>query len=159
MKSRRRTPSSSTLPLYDPCPAFHERLNEFSEFLVDVLKREDVGATFAGRVTYHESCHLLRGIGVSRQPRRLIANVRGLEFIEMQDADRCCGFGGAFAVKYADISTAVLTEKVDAIEATGADVVVGCDMGCLMNIQGMLSRKSLSVQTLHIAQLLAGDIE
>jgi L-lactate dehydrogenase complex protein LldE len=129
---------------------------ELSEFLVDVLKKEDVGASFDGRITYHESCHLLRGIGVSRQPRKLIANVKGAEFIEMQDADRCCGFGGAFSIKYPDISTAILSEKIKNIQATSADVVVGCDMGCLMNIQGMLSKKGSSVQVLHIAELLAG---
>ena len=128
---------------------------EFSEFLVDVLQQEDVGASFDGRVTYHESCHLLRGIGVSRQPRALLANIRGLDFVEMQDADRCCGFGGAFSVKYPDISTAILSEKVKAIEATGANVVAGCDMGCLMNIQGMLSKKGSSVRVMHMAQLLA----
>ena len=128
---------------------------EFSEFLVDVLKRKDVGASFDGKVTYHESCHLLRGIGVSRQPRTLIANVKNIEFIEMPDADRCCGFGGAFSVKYADISTAILSDKIQSIEATGADVVVGCDMGCLMNIQGMLSKKGSSVRVMHLAELLA----
>ena len=130
---------------------------EFSEFLVDVLQQEDVGASFDGRATYHESCHLLRGIGVSRQPRALLANIRGLDFVEMQDADRCCGFGGAFSFKYADISTAILSDKISAIEATGADVVVGCDMGCLMNIQGMLSKKGSPVRVMHIAQLLAGE--
>jgi L-lactate dehydrogenase complex protein LldE len=129
---------------------------ELSEFLVDVLKKEDVGAAFDGRVTYHESCHLLRGLGVCSQPRKLIANVKGAEFVEMQDADRCCGFGGAFSIKYPEISTAILSEKIEHIKATGADAVVGCDMGCLMNIQGMLSKKGLSVQVLHIAQLLAG---
>ena len=129
---------------------------EFSEFLVDVLNEEDVGASFDGKVTYHESCHLLRGIGVSRQPRKLIANVKGAEFIEMQDADRCCGFGGAFSIKYADISTAILSDKIKSIEATGADVVVGCDMGCLMNIQGILSKKGSTARVLHIAELLAG---
>ena len=129
---------------------------ELSEFLVDILKKEDVGASFDGKVTYHESCHLLRGIGISHQPRKLIANVKGAEFIEMQDADRCCGFGGAFSVKYADISAAILSDKIKNIEATGADVVVGCDMGCLMNIQGMLSKKGSTVRVLHIAELLAG---
>jgi L-lactate dehydrogenase complex protein LldE len=129
---------------------------ELSEFLVDVLKKEDVGASFDGKVTYHESCHLLRGIGISRQPRTLIANVKGIDFIEMQDADRCCGFGGSFSVKYPDISAAILSDKIKSIEATGADVVVGCDMGCLMNIQGMLSKKGSAVRVLHLAELLAG---
>ena len=128
---------------------------ELTEFLVDVLEADDVGAVFEGKVTYHESCHLLRGIGVSRQPRRLIENVKGTEFIEMQNADRCCGFGGAFSVKYADISTAILLEKITNIEATGAHVVVGCDMGCLMHIHGMLGNNGCPVRVMHIAELLA----
>jgi L-lactate dehydrogenase complex protein LldE len=149
--------------LFENDPAWRERAirvakktYELSEFLVDVLKKEDVGASFDGKITYHESCHLLRGIGVSNQPRKLIANVKGAEFIEMQDADRCCGFGGTFSFKYADISAAILSDKIKSIEATGADVVVGCDMGCLMNIQGMLSKKRSAVRVLHIAELLAG---
>jgi L-lactate dehydrogenase complex protein LldE len=133
------------------------RTFEFSEFLVDVLKVEDVGAAFAERVTYHDSCHLMRGIGVSRQPRALISNVKDIEFVEMHDADRCCGFGGAFSFKYPDISTAMLEEKVRNIEASGAGVVVGCDMGCLMNIQGMLNRKNININTMHIAELLDHD--
>jgi L-lactate dehydrogenase complex protein LldE len=128
---------------------------ELTEYLVDVLGVEDLDARFRGKVTYHDSCHLLRGIGVQEQPRKLIREVAGVEFIEMKDSDRCCGFGGAFAVKYPDISTAMLEEKVKNIMASGADTVVGCDVGCLMNIQGMLSRRESDIQTLHIAQLLA----
>jgi len=134
-----------------------ERTFEFSEFLVDVLKAEDVGASFAERVTYHDSCHLMRGIGVSRQPRKLIANVKGIDFVEMHDADRCCGFGGTFSFKYPDISTAMLEDKVRNIEASGARAVVGCDMGCLMNIQGMLNRKNINIKTMHITELLDHD--
>jgi L-lactate dehydrogenase complex protein LldE len=130
---------------------------EFSEFLEDVLKVEDVGASFAERVTYHDSCHLMRGIGVSRQPRVLISKVKDIDFVEMHDADRCCGFGGTFSFKYPDISTAMLEEKVRNIEASGAGVVVGCDMGCLMNIQGMLNRKNININTMHIAELLDHD--
>jgi len=131
-----------------------EKTYEFSEYLVDVLGATEVGAVFNKRVTYHESCHLMRAIGVSRQPRTLIAHVEGLDFVEMNDADRCCGFGGAFSIKYPDISTAMLAEKVRNIENSGAEVVVGCDMGCLMNIQGMLNRKKTVVKTMHIAELL-----
>ncbi len=128
---------------------------EFSEYLVDVLGLEDVGARYDGRVTYHDSCHLLRNLGVKEQPRRLIAHVRGSEMIEMKDSYRCCGFGGTFAVQYPDISTAILEDKVQHIITSGADAVVGCDISCLMNIQGLLSRKGVAVQTMHIAQLLA----
>ena len=132
---------------------------EFSEFLVDVLEVEDVGASFAERVTYHDSCHLMRGIGVSRQPRALIARVKGIDFVEMHDADRCCGFGGAFSFKYPDISTAMLEDKVRNINASGARMVIGCDMGCLMNIQGILNRKHLNINTMHIAELLDHDTQ
>jgi L-lactate dehydrogenase complex protein LldE len=131
------------------------RTYEFSEFLVDVLDIADLGAAYNGRVTYHDSCHLLRGIGIREQPRKLLQNVAGADFIEMNQSDQCCGFGGSFAVKYADISTAMVTEKVNNILATGADTVVGCDMGCLMNIQGMLSRMGSNVKVMHLAQVLA----
>jgi L-lactate dehydrogenase complex protein LldE len=128
---------------------------EFSEYLVDVLGVDDLSAAYSAKVTYHDSCHLLRGIGVKELPRRLLRNVAGVEFIEMNDSDRCCGFGGSFSVKYPHISTAMVAEKVDNIIDSGADTVVGCDMGCLMNIQGMLSRMGSNVKVMHIAQVLA----
>ena len=134
--------------------ALAARTYEFTEYLVDVLGVENVGARYHGRVTYHDSCHLLRGIGVKEQPRALLRQVEGTEFIEMQRSDQCCGFGGAFSVKYADISTAMVSEKVKFIVESGADTVVGCDMGCLMNIQGMLSRMGSAVRVMHIAQIL-----
>lgn len=136
--------------------AVSRKIFEFSEYLVDVLGVTDIGASFKGRVTYHDSCHLSRRLGVVNQPRALIAGVAGAELVEMADSDRCCGFGGTFAVKYADISSALLADKVDHILETGADAVVGCDISCLMNIQGMLSRRDADVKALHIAQLLAG---
>jgi L-lactate dehydrogenase complex protein LldE len=128
---------------------------EFTQFLVDILGVTDLGARFDGSVTYHDSCHLNRYLGVARQPRALIKAVRGARFVEMADSDRCCGFGGTFAVKYAEISTGMLGEKVANILATGAEVVVGCDLSCLMHIQGILSRRKLPVRTMHIAELLA----
>jgi L-lactate dehydrogenase complex protein LldE len=131
------------------------RTYEFTEFLVDVLRVADVGARFDGRVTYHDSCHLMRGIGVREQPRRLLRHVAGAEFVEMKNSDYCCGFGGAFAVKYPDISGAMVDEKVDHIRDTGARVVVGCDTGCLLNIAGAMSRRRLSVKAMHMAEFLA----
>jgi len=131
------------------------RTYEFSEYLVDVLGVDELGARFEGRLTYHDSCHLLRGIGVREQPRKLLHRVSGADFIEMRDSDYCCGFGGTFAVKYSDISNAMVKDKVKNIMDTGADVVVGCDMGCLMNIQGRLSRIGSSIKVMHIAQILA----
>ena len=127
---------------------------ELTEYLVNILKIRKIDAAYPGRVTYHDSCHLMRGLGIADQPRRLIKMVEGVKFVEMADPDLCCGFGGSFSVKYPEISTAMLEEKVRNIQASGADTLVGCDMGCLMNIQGMLHRKNLPVRTLHIAQLL-----
>ncbi len=136
--------------------SINAKIFELTQYIVDVLGVEDVGASFNGRVTYHDSCHLLRNLGVADQPRKLIANVRDIHLVEMKDAEKCCGFGGTFSVKYPDISSAILEEKVDNIIATGTDAVVGCDISCLMNIQGMLSRRNSPIKTLHIAQLLAG---
>lgn len=130
---------------------------EFSEYLVDILGVEDVKARFPGKVTYHDSCHLLRGLHVEKQPRRLLANVDGLEFIEMNGHDICCGFGGTFSINYAEISTAMVDEKINNIIASGADYVTGCDMSCLMNIQGRLSRRKEQVQVKHIAEILAAS--
>ena len=136
--------------------AIGERTFEFTEYIVDVLGVEDVGARFNGKVTYHASCHLNRFLHIDRQPRSLLAHISDMTLVEMKDADKCCGFGGTFAVKYSEISEALVKEKVNNIIASGADVVAGCDMGCLMNIEGMLSRMKSPVQVMHIAQLLAG---
>lgn len=131
------------------------RCYEFSEYLTDVLGVVNIGAEFPGRVTYHDSCHLMRGLGIREQPRKLLYNVAGLEFIEMNDSDICCGFGGTFSVNYPEISTALVDEKIDNILASGADYVVGCDVSCLMNIKGRLSRRKESVEVKHIAEILA----
>lgn len=128
---------------------------ELTEYLVDELGVEDLGAHYDGIVTYHDSCHPLRGLGIREQPRRLISKVAGTQLIEMNESERCCGFGGSFAVKYADISAAMVADKVDNIIATGADAVVGVDISCLMNIQGMLSRRKSKIKIMHIAELLA----
>ena len=130
------------------------RVFELTEFLVDVLHVTDLGASFLGRVTYHDSCHLLRGLSVRSQPRRLIENVKGAVLVEMKDSDRCCGFGGSFFLKYPDISGAMLADKVRNIVDSGADVVVGCDMGCLMRIQKHLNGIGSDIKVLHIAELL-----
>jgi len=131
-----------------------ERLYELSQFLVDVLGAEDVGASFAGRVTYHDSCHLLRELGVSLPPRKLIRAVRGVDFVEMDEAEVCCGFGGTFSVKYPEISSAIGQEKVRNIERSQAETVVACDASCLMQIGGLLSRKGSAVRPLHLAEFL-----
>ncbi len=131
------------------------RTYEFSEFLVDVLHVEDVGARYEKRATYHDSCHLLRELGVREQPRKLLGKVKGLELVELDDSTRCCGFGGTFAVKFPALSTALVTDKAAAIEKSGADVVVANDSSCLMNIEGYLRRHGSRVQTIHLAELLA----
>ena len=131
------------------------RLREFSEFIVNELGLEDVGARFAHRVTYHDACHLLRELGISEQPRRLIRAVRDVELIEMEAADTCCGFGGTFSVKYGEISNAILQEKLARIVNSGAEYVIANDSSCLMQIAGGLSRAGSAVKTMHLAELLA----
>ena len=134
------------------------RTYEFSEFLVNVLKVEDVGAQFHGRVALHQSCHLLRELNVRSEPLKLLRAVRGIELVELERADACCGFGGLFAIKYPQISGGILQEKIDCIKRSGADVIVASDMGCLMHINGGLSRQRVPVRTLHIAELLASGL-
>ena len=136
--------------------ALAARTFELSQYLVDVLKIEDVGAHFAGKVTYHPSCHLARGLGVTEAPLRLLRNVRGAQVVPLPQADECCGFGGLFAVKHGDISGAILDQKLDNVRATQAEMVVGCDMSCLMHLQGGLSRDGSPIRCLHLAQVLAG---
>lgn len=133
------------------------RIREFTSFLVDVLGVTDVGARFEGRVTVHDSCHALRELHVKRQPRALLANVEGLELVEMDAAEVCCGFGGTFAVKFADVSGAMAEEKTDSIIRSGAEVVTGVDSSCLMQIEGMLRRRGSAVRAMHIADILGGE--
>ena len=131
------------------------RTYEFSEFLVNVLKVDDVGATYNGRVTYHDSCHALRELRVQNEPRELIKSVKGVDFVEMKFPDTCCGFGGTFSVKFPDVSVSILDEKIESIIESGADTVVSTDMGCLMQIGGAINRRKLPFKTIHIAELLA----
>ena len=130
------------------------RVYEFSEFLVRVLGVTDIGARFLGSVTYHPSCHLLRELGVSQEPKTLLSNVKGAGIVELEQAETCCGFGGTFSVKYSHISEAMLADKVDNLVKTGAGTLVACDMGCLMHIGGTLSRRGIDMKTMHLAQLL-----
>jgi L-lactate dehydrogenase complex protein LldE len=133
------------------------RTHELSSFLVRVLKKDDVGASWKGRVTWHDACHGLRDLNIKREPRSLIKNVRGAEFVELADADSCCGFGGTFSVKYPEISLAILDQKIEAIESAKVDAVVSGDASCLMQIGGRLSRKGSKVKVMHIAELLASQ--
>jgi L-lactate dehydrogenase complex protein LldE len=129
------------------------RMRELSDFLVNVLGVEDVGACFEGRVTYHMACHL-RGLGLTTEPERLLRRVKGLEYVPLERADECCGFGGSFSVRFPGISGAMVQDKAAFIERTGADAVVATDAGCLMNIAGCLRRRGSKVQALHLAELL-----
>jgi len=131
------------------------RLREFSELLVNELGIDDVGARFNARVTYHDACHLLRELGVSEQPRRLLRAVRDLDLVEMEAPDTCCGFGGTFSVKYGEISNAILQEKLARIHQSGVEYVIANDSSCLMQIAGGLSRAGSKIKTMHLAELLA----
>jgi L-lactate dehydrogenase complex protein LldE len=133
------------------------RTHELSEFLVDVLGVEDVGASFPHRVTYHPTCHSLRMLGVGDRPTRLLRAVRGLELVELPGADQCCGFGGTFALKNADTSVAMGTDKARHVEQTGAEVLVAGDNSCLMHVGGLLSRRGSGVRVMHLAEVLASE--
>jgi L-lactate dehydrogenase complex protein LldE len=130
------------------------RTHELSDFLVNVLRVADVGARFDGKVTYHMACHL-RGLGLQTEPEQLLRQVKGLEYVPLERADECCGFGGSFSVRYASISGAMVQDKAAFIERTGADAVVATDAGCLMNIAGCLRRRGSKVRALHLAEVLA----
>ena len=131
------------------------RVREFSEFLTQVAGVEDVGARLEEVATFHDGCHALRELGIHSAPRRLLARVRGLELREMQPAAECCGFGGTFSVKFAELSGAMAQAKLDAIARTGAHTVISLDPSCLMQIQGAVSRAGLKLRTLHLAEVLA----
>ncbi|MFI7604632.1 (Fe-S)-binding protein [Micromonospora sp. NPDC049366] len=131
------------------------RTFELSEFLVDVLGVTDVGAYYPHRVTFHPTCHSLRMLRVGERPLRLLRAVRGLDLVELPQAEQCCGFGGTFAVKNADTSTAMLADKLRHVLATGADVCAAGDSSCLMHIGGGLSRLRAGVRTVHLAEILA----
>src|SRR5580704_6051610 len=135
--------------------ALEKRVWEFSTFLTQVAGVEDVGAQLEDVVTFHDGCHGLRELRVKDAPRRLLAHVRGLELREMQPAEECCGFGGTFAVKFAELSGAMARTKLEAIVQTGANAFVSLDSSCLMQIQGALSRAGSKVRTMHLAEVLA----
>ncbi|MDB5051973.1 MAG: Fe-S oxidoreductase [Bacilli bacterium] len=127
---------------------------EFTQFLVQVLGVTDVGASFAAKVTYHPSCHAMRLLGVKDEPLQLLSEVQGVEYIDLPNKQDCCGFGGTFAVKMADMSEAMVCEKAACVCATSAEVLVGTDMGCLMNIAGRLNKEGRNIRVMHLAQLL-----
>ena len=130
-------------------------VRELSEFLVDDLGLTDVGARFPHRVAFHPTCHSLRLLRIGDRPQRLLGAVDGLQLVDIAGADQCCGFGGTFAVKNADTSVAMGTDKADAVEASGAEVLASADTSCLMHIGGLLSRRGSPVRVMHLAEILA----
>jgi len=130
------------------------RTYEFTQFMVDVLKVEDVGAEFKARATFHQSCHMSRELGVIHQPLTLLRHVKGLELIELPRKELCCGFGGSFSVKMPEISEAMVTDKVAAVASTNADILVGADSSCIMNIAGRINREGRPIRAMHVAELL-----
>jgi L-lactate dehydrogenase complex protein LldE len=137
--------------------AIAKRTHEFSSFLVNVLGIDDVGGSFRGRVTWHDACHGLRDLNLHSEPRRLIKSVRGVEFVELPNADACCGFGGTFSVKYPEISVAILDNKIAEIEKAGVRAMTSGDASCLMQIRGRLTRQKSAVRAMHLAELLAAN--
>lgn len=132
-----------------------KRSFEFSAFLTDVLKIEHIGATLNGKATYHDSCAALRELNIKSSPRKLLNQVKGLELVEMNDVETCCGFGGTFAVKFEAISVAMADQKLTNAGNTGADIIISTDLSCLMHIDGVIKHKGLRIQTMHIADVLA----
>lgn len=135
--------------------ALAPRIFEFSKFLTDVAGVEDVGARYDGIVTFHDACHGLRELKLKSGPRRLLANVKGLEFREHDTCEECCGFGGTFSVKFPEVSGGMARTKIDSIVRSGAGTVTAIDCSCLMQIQGAISRLGLPIRTMHIAEILA----
>ena len=151
--------------LFDDEPEMKQRAGELAgrshelvSFLVDVMGYRSVATELTATTTYHDSCSGLRELRVKRQPRELLGSVAGLELVEMEESEVCCGFGGTFCVKYPEISTRMVSNKVGYIEATGADLLLAGDLGCLMNMAGRLKRLGSSIQARHVAEVLAGDM-
>ena len=136
--------------------ALAARTHELSQFLVRVLGVTEFTSAVPGRVTYHDSCHLLRGLHESQSPRTLLGRLKGAELVPLPGADECCGFGGSFAVRLPEVSAQILAKKLANVESTGAGCLVACDAGCLMQMAGGLTRKKSRVRALHLAELLDG---
>jgi L-lactate dehydrogenase complex protein LldE len=141
-------------PQLEPARQISSRTWEFSEFLVKKLGVTDLGAKFPHKVTFHDGCHGLRELGIKKSPRALLANVVGLQLVEMAEAETCCGFGGTFAAKFPMISTAMGDVKCSSAAGTGAEYVVSNDSSCLMQLQGLLSRQGKPMKTIHLAEVL-----
>jgi L-lactate dehydrogenase complex protein LldE len=131
------------------------RCFELTSFLVDVLKIDSLDVTYEGKLTYHDSCSSLREWGIKQQPRRLLHSLAGCQFSEMANTENCCGFGGTFCMKYPAISTRMANDKIACIQASGADILVAADLGCLLNLAGRIKRLGLPIKVFHVAEILA----
>ncbi|MFB9885506.1 (Fe-S)-binding protein [Balneatrix alpica] len=147
---------ASTDPWHARAQSLAQRAFEITSFLVDVCQFDQIAASYTGTLTYHDSCSGLRELGIKQQPRQLLAEVEGCQFNEMAEAETCCGFGGTFCVKYPDISNRMVENKASHIAASGADTLVGGDLGCLLNMAGKLKRLGSAVKTYHVTEVLAG---
>jgi L-lactate dehydrogenase complex protein LldE len=143
--------------LHNEVKDLQKRTFEFSDFLVNVLGVEDLGATFYGKATYHDSCAALRECKIKEEPRKLLSHVKGLELLEMKDVETCCGFGGSFAVKFEPISVAMADQKVNNALQTGADYIISTDLSCLMHLDGYIRHKGYPIKTMHIADVLVNS--
>ena len=142
-------------PEHELAADISSRIYELTEYLVNVLKVTDVGAVYPHKVTYHASCHYLREMGLKKEAKTLLNAVQGLEFISLNEEETCCGFGGAFTVTYPEVSRSMMENKVNNIIASGADTVITCEPGCLMNIAGGLHKAGSDIRAMHIIDLLA----
>ena len=141
--------------LHNKSKSIQKNIYEFSDFLVNVLNVTDIGARLNGVATYHDSCSALREMGIKKEPRTLLSNVRGLEIREMQDTETCCGFGGTFSVKYEAIAVGMAEQKIINAEATSADIIISTDVSCLMHLDGYLKKQNKKIKVMHIADVLA----
>jgi len=145
-------------PLRAEAERLASRTYELSQFLVSVLGKTRFSSAVAGRVTYHDSCHLRRGLGESESPRTLLRNLQGAEFVELPASDECCGFGGSFAVRLPEVSSSIVDRKLANVEAAGAACLVACDAGCLMQMGGRLRRRNSPIRAMHLAEVLEADV-
>jgi L-lactate dehydrogenase complex protein LldE len=141
--------------VHNSVKGLQKRVYELSEFLTDVLKSEDIGARLDGKATYHDSCAALRECGIKDAPRKLLSKVKGLELVEMQDVETCCGFGGTFSVKFEPISVAMADQKVNNALSTGADYLISTDLSCLMHMEGYIKKRGYHLKAMHLADVLA----
>ncbi|MBD0332664.1 MAG: (Fe-S)-binding protein [Chitinophagaceae bacterium] len=139
---------------YNQAKTIGKQIFEFSDFLVNVVKKADFDVTLNGKATYHDSCAALRECRIKNEPRQLLANIKGLELVEMEDVETCCGFGGTFAVKFEPISVAMAEQKVEHALETGAKYLISTDLSCLMHLQGYIDYKKYDLKTMHIADVL-----